>query len=190
MNLRELVAFWQAQDAKCSEAFAHSLEAINRELDAVGGYATTSPEMIRGKGYCRDYVRQSDVFGGGIVVVGEDGAGAHEGKIAPYLPEIGDRCHALETTWRAEAYKLSDAVKAIRAYIAKDGATIDDGIIGQLALKGCAPEHVAAALVADDAGDRTKIVAWLRSFQAECVAGLSEAPLKLADAIERGEYLR
>ena len=188
-TLRELVAAWQAQGSRCKESFDRAVEGINRELDAVGGYATTSPELMKdGKGYCRDFWRQADSFGGGVSVVGEDAGGNHAGKVAPYQPEVGDRCYALEMAWRVEAYKLSDVVGAVRAYISKD-APHNRGMLDQLAMKGLAPEFVAAALVADEASERAQIVAWLRSFAAECAAG-SIAPKNLADHIERGDHWR
>lgn len=92
--------------AVCAAEFAKTLAAINAELDAVGGFATTSPE----RGYCRDYTRQADGFGGGVLVVGEDPA-------APTHPEVGDRCFALDQAWREYAYGVTRATHAVAAIV-------------------------------------------------------------------------
>ena len=161
-SLRELVAAWEAQGTKCAQAFDAARDGINRELDAVGGYATTSPEYAdkdgktyeSGKGYCRDFFRQADSFGGGVAVVGEDAGGAHAGKLTPYLPEVGDRCFALEQAWRKEAMALTATVDAVREHIANvSGIKMDAGTVAALAQQGVGPEHVALALL-KELGDK------------------------------------
>src|SRR5262245_30412919 len=49
MTLREKVAAWQEQEKKCQAAFDAAKAGIKRELEPVGGYATTSPDS---QGYC------------------------------------------------------------------------------------------------------------------------------------------
>jgi hypothetical protein len=135
MSLRELVLAWQAQDKKCSDVFNATLAEINRLLDSVGGFATTSADK---DGFCRDYIRfYEPTFGGGVCRTGDDPGGQHAGKVAPYEPEVGDKCFALDRAWREEAYKLTAAINAVRAYIEKVGG-------------GKEPEHVALALIKDD----------------------------------------
>lgn len=102
------------QRATCSAKFAETTSAINVELDAVGGFATTSPEWKNGKGYCRDFTRQAESFGGGVLVVGEEGP---PGKVAPYEPEVGDRCFVLDKAWRERAYDVTRATQAVAAIV-------------------------------------------------------------------------
>lgn len=150
-TIRDLVGAWQAQASRCDEAFLSAIAGINRELDAVGGYATTSPEWKDGKGYCRDYWRQGDTFGGGVSVVGEDAGGGHAGKVTPHEPEVGDRCFALEQAWRREATALTDAVYAVRERVASvaghRGVDVRCGDVEGAAELGLGPEHVALALI-------------------------------------------
>jgi len=116
-RLRDLVNAWQEQVAKCKPLFAETLAAINKELDAVGGYATTSPDA---KGFCRDYERREDTFGGG-------------GTELPKFTVAGDRCFAIEKAWRAEIMEMMRRRDAVRAAIAELGG-------------GTEPEDVALAI--------------------------------------------
>lgn len=113
-KLIEAVRAMQAQRATCSAKFAETTSAINVELDAVGGCATTSPEYKNGKGYCRDYQRQADGWCGGVTVVGEE---VRDGKTAPLHPEVGDRCFALDQAWRQEAYAVTAAQEVVAALV-------------------------------------------------------------------------
>ena len=138
-TLRELVDAWQVRLARTSEAFDSALAGINRELDAVGGYATTSPDK---GGYCRSYVRSADGFGGGVERSGE----LNGDRATPHCPEVGDRCAVLEAVWRAEALASTVATHAVRARVAEvSGIRVDR--LDRLAANGIGPEHVALALL-------------------------------------------
>ena len=115
-SLRELVAAWEAQGRRCSQAFDVALAGINRELDAVGGYATTSPSYKNkdgvayadGSGLCLSYYRQDDSFGGGFERAGErhGGTGPHADKVAPHPPMSATAAarwtrHGARRRWRS-----------------------------------------------------------------------------------------
>ena len=165
-NLRDLVAAWEAQGARCSQAFDTALGGINRELDAVGGYVTTSPDK---DGYCQDYTRQADTFGGGVTKVGKDACHPHEGKVTPYLTEVGDRCFALEQAWRKEAMAYTVASEAIQQYVREHGGGDDLW-------------RVAVALVKSERSEREAIVRWLESMSGPLVN-------RIVSSIERGDHL-
>jgi hypothetical protein len=164
MNLRQLVEAWQAQSAKCGEAFARACDGINRELDAVGGFATTSADK---DGYCRDYSRMKEGFGGGVSKVGDE----HFGKITPYLPEVGDRCFALEMAHRETALALTASVLAVREYIATaNGVMLSASDAYLFDRLGVAPEHIALAMLKDEARDWARVVETVKrgkSFRVE-----------------------
>lgn len=152
-TLRELVAAWQAQSSVCKTAFDTAITEINRELDTIGGFATTTPDWNEnGKGYCRDYWRQADSFGGGVSVAGEK-SGPEDRYKVPCFTEVGDRCFALEQSWRKEAMALTATVYAIREYVAKaNGHKVQSNHsdVDTLARSGMGPEHIALALIKED----------------------------------------
>jgi hypothetical protein len=119
--LRELVAASQAQGERCREAFKAMQAGILGELEAVGGFATTTPEIIHGVGYCRDFELDEDgkSWSGGACRVGTEAGGRHAGKRAPHATAIGDRCFALEQAWRKEVLALADAKDRVRALVRK-----------------------------------------------------------------------
>jgi len=176
--LRELVDAWQRQVDRRKAAFAEAVDAINRELATVGGYATTSPDE---KGYCRSYLQSDDGFGGGVERVGErfGGRGPHADVVAPHHPEVGNRCFELEQAWRREAVALSVARTMVRDCIKKLGGSED-------------AEHAALALCRSERGEREAIVRWLRTGYpgADRVRETRDLIESIADAIERGDHLR
>lgn len=85
-DLRSAVRELLAQQTKCKEAFETALNGINAALDAAGvEEVTSSPDD---QGFVRTFLRFRDgSFGGGV-----------SRKII--LPEVGDRCFALEQASR------------------------------------------------------------------------------------------
>src|SRR5262249_18472022 len=135
-TLREQVGAWQAQSAKCTAAFDAAKETIKRELDAVGGYATTSVDE---QGYCGTFWWQASegVWSTGAVKPGEE----RNGTTAPTHPEVGDRCDVYYQAWRKEAMALTEACRSVRDNIAaRTGKRVDHAKCDDLALMGLAPE--------------------------------------------------
>jgi hypothetical protein len=143
MGLRELVAAWQERAAECDRAYRLALDSINRELDAVGGYATTGPDE---NGLCLSFHRANDSFGSGIARAGErhGGTGPSADAVAPYHPEVGDRCLELEQVWRGHALRSAEAVHAVRAYVTEIAGATE-------------PEYVALALCRSEEEERKKL---------------------------------
>lgn len=102
-KLRDLVTAWREQADKCASLFKMTLEAINKELGAVGGYATTSPDA---QGYCRGYSKGDYSFGGGVTKT-------------PEFTAVGDRCFELEMAWRKEVEEKTRRAEAVRTEIAR-----------------------------------------------------------------------
>jgi len=111
ISLRDAVLAWCVAEQKEAAIYKETRDAINRELDAVGGYATTSPK----RGLCRSFYRMEDGFGGGVDREGEQygGTGPHANTVAPHHPEVGDRCFALESAHRTIALEASAARKKV-----------------------------------------------------------------------------
>lgn len=152
-SLRDLVGAWQAQASRCDAAFDVMNVGVRRELSSVGGFATTSPEVKKGIGYCRDFwITPGDSsFASGLTRSGERCGPTGNEYVAPVHPEVGDRCFALERAFRQEAIALTEAVYAVRRHVASvsgfgngavQGASIDD-----MARRGMGPEHVALVLI-------------------------------------------
>jgi len=110
-NLRAAVLAWCAAEKKADAIYKETHTEINRELDAIGGYATTSPQ----RGLCRSFYRMEDGFGGGVDREGEQygGTGPNADTIAPHHPDVGDRCFALELAHRTVALEANAARKKV-----------------------------------------------------------------------------
>ncbi len=112
MTLRAAVEAWIAAEARAQSAFEENRDAINRLLEGVGGYATTSPDE---HGFCKSYFRQDDSFGGGVEKAGArfGGTGRHADTIAPHHADIGDRCFQRELEWRERALSCTNAQRRV-----------------------------------------------------------------------------
>ena len=136
-RLRIAVAVWQTANAESLASFHQTNEAIHRELDAAGGYVTSSASD---KGYCHSYTRDNESYSTTVDTVGEAyNQGPHAGKAAPYLPEAGDRCRELEK---------ADRIVQMRAVAARaDVERIVGDLLGQSA-EGVQAQHVSLAVLA------------------------------------------
>lgn len=169
--LRDLVAAWEAQGARCAQAYSAMNEGVRRELESVGGSATTSPDA---DGYCRtfEWMKGTGVFCEGAIRVG--------GVVQAKHPEVGDRCGALERSWRKEATALTEAGAAIQRYV-------------RLYANGSNELwRVAVALVKSERSEREAIVRWMRAGYPGTERAYDAVDLvpNLADAIERGDHVR
>lgn len=174
--LRELVGAWRTQTDRTSAAFTTMNDGIRRELDAVGGYATTSPDK---GGCCRTFwwIENERSFSSGAVEIGE----SRHGEAAPTHPEVGDRCSTLEQAWRKEVMALTESVLAIQKHVGRGDRYSD-----QTVLIAC----VASKLVDDEVSDRAAIVEWLRSDRHHLSKEQRDALIAAANSIERGGHLR
>lgn len=191
--LRDLVAAWQRQSDRSNQAFEAALEGINRELDAVGGYATTSADT---RGFCQSFYRGTDGWSFGIARTGErcGGTGPLADIVAPHHPEVGDRCLALEQEYRKQAMASTEAVQAVRQYIISNTGTGEYSEV----------EHSAIALCASEEAERALVVKWIRKVAGTHITTTAserntisykngvvhDALLTVADEIERGEHLK
>lgn len=118
-ELRDLVLAWEKQATVCSQAFEVASTAIARELNAIGGYATTSPDKDN---CCSTFLVKVGEKGWllGAARVGDNRTGAP----TPHHPDVGDRCEVLSNVWRKEAMALGAAQNAVRACVKRlTGAT-------------------------------------------------------------------
>ncbi len=125
-TLKALVEEWQAASDTCKAAFDKFVDAARRELRAVGGFATTSPDHA---GYVRTFTLHE----------GMPADGAE--KRGPAHPHVGDLLVQLERDYREAAFAQHNAVLAVREYVAARGG-------------GQEPEHVALALLRDEGSAR------------------------------------
>jgi hypothetical protein len=115
-SLRDAVLAWVEAEKVAAADFESVRDTINRELDAVGGYATTSVSLGKNNvGYCRSFHRMDDGFGGGVEREGEKygGTGPNAETTAPHHPEVGDRCFALDNAHRDLELKVYAARKVV-----------------------------------------------------------------------------
>jgi hypothetical protein len=102
-GLRGAVLAWDEAEKLSVFAWGKTRDAINQELDAVGGYATTSATTSKGgNSFCRSFHRMGDGYGGAVEREGEryGGTGPHADTVAPHHPDVGDRCHAYDLAQR------------------------------------------------------------------------------------------
>lgn len=199
-TLRELVAAWRAQGVRCEQAFVAMNDGVCRELDAIGGYATTSPNK---NGYCQQFYRHPDSAGFATTSTkaGSEDDPKHGPEPKPFQrdkspchPEVGDRCFELEQAWRKEAMALTETMLAIQVHVGRGDRYNEhtDLIVS-----------MAAKLVDQETSERAKVIEWLRfastvrvdteatNLQQHAVSEVArETLLGAANEIERGEHLR
>lgn len=135
-ELRKAIAEWEARNIECKATYATVNEFICKELDAVGGFVTTTPDK---NGFCYTFSRSVYHPGwtGGAAQSGTFRAIPFKVFSIPCHEQAGNRCHELETRWRDTATRVKaaqDYAEAIAQSLIDEQVGIDSLATAVLAL--------------------------------------------------------